>query len=70
MVQLLFFGSEKSKTEEHELKCFYNSLNEIYISINLHQGMEHFICLDKHTSIKFSRELRKQIALIQDEESI
>lgn len=70
MVQLIFYGSEKSETTEHELKCFCNTHNEIYIGLEMHQGMEHFICLNKETAIKFSKELRKQIALIEDEKGI
>jgi len=70
MVQLVFYGSEKSQTEDHELRCFCNTKHEIYIAIEMHHSIEHFICLDKATAIKFSKELRKQIALIQDEEGI
>ena len=36
----------------------------------MHYDIKHFICLDKQTAIKFSKELRKQIALIQDEKNI
>lgn len=70
MVQLIFYGSEKSETENHELRCFCNNRNEIYIEIEMHYNIKHFICLDKQTAIKFSKELRKQIALIEDEKNI
>ena len=70
MVQLVFYGSYKSQTTEHELRCFCNTQNEIFVGIEMHQGVEHFISLDKATAIKFSKELRKQIALIEDEKSI
>lgn len=70
MVQLVFYGSEKSKTDDHELRCFCNTNYEIYVGIEMNTGMEHFICLDKQTAIKFSKELRKQIALISDEEGV
>lgn len=65
MVKLIFYGSEKSETDEEQLRCYCNINNEIYLSIN-----EQFICLDKDTAIRFSKELRKQIALIEDEEGI
>jgi hypothetical protein len=67
MVQLVFYGSEKSETDNYELRCFCNTNDEIYIEIEMHQNFEHFIALDKQTAIKFSKELRKQIALIEDE---
>jgi hypothetical protein len=70
MVQLIFYGSVKSETTEHELRCLCNTHHEIYVGIEMNQGVEHFICLDKATAIKFSKELRKQIALIEDEKSI
>jgi hypothetical protein len=65
MVKLIFYGSDKSETDEEQLRCYCNINNEIYLSIN-----EQFICLDKDTAIRLSKELRKQIALIQDEEGI
>lgn len=70
MVQLVFYGSEKSQTSNHELRCFCNTHHEIYVGIEMHHNMEHFICLDKATAIKFSKELRKQIALIENEKSV
>jgi len=70
MVQIIFYGSEKSETNEHELRCFCNTHQEIYLAIEMNHTYEHFICLDKSTAIKLSKELRKQIALIEDEKSI
>jgi len=70
MVQLIFYGSEQSKTDNSELKCFCNTLQQIYIEIKTDNLHKQFICLDKATAIKFSKELRKQIAIISDEESI
>ena len=67
MVQLIFYGSKASETNEHELKVFCNSCNDIYISIEHPEFPASFICLDKSTAIKLSKELRKQIALIEDE---
>lgn len=71
MVQLIYYGSEKSETNDQELRCFCNSANEIFVGIrNTANDLENFICLDKSTAIKLSKELRKQIALIDDEEGI
>ena len=67
MVQLLFYGSESSETDETKLRCLCNSTNEIFIGIEMDDYPESFIVFDKQTAIKFSRELRKQIALIEDE---
>jgi hypothetical protein len=70
MVELIFYGSEKSNMPETQLRCFCNTRNEIFIGIREEASPEIWISLDKSTSIKFSKELRKQIALIQDEKSI
>lgn len=70
MVKIIFYGSEKSETNDHELRCFCTTNQEIYIGIEMHHSIEHFICLDKTTAIKLSKELRKQIARIDDEEGI
>lgn len=64
-VKLLFYGTEISGTEEIGLECFHNQHNEVTIKLDVDQ---HFglrlISMDKETAVKFSRELRKQIALI------
>jgi hypothetical protein len=70
MVQLVFYGSEKSETTEHELRCFCNTHNEMFIGIREKDSPEIWISLEKKTAIKFSKELRKQIALIEDEKGI
>jgi hypothetical protein len=70
MVELVFYGSEKSETTTTKLRCFCNQRNEIFIGIQEYASPEIWIALNKQTAIKFSKELRKQIALIQDEESI
>jgi hypothetical protein len=70
-VNLIFSGSEKSETQEHSLKMFYNTKNEIYFTIEMPDKDElNFVCLDKETAIKLSKELRKQISYITDEEVI
>jgi hypothetical protein len=67
MVQLVFYGSERSKTDEHQLRCFCNTNKEIFIGIEEKDSPEICIAMDKQTAIKFSKELRKQIAIISDE---
>ena len=66
-MKLIFQGTSKSQTEEHELQVFHNKINEIYISIQLPDNETSFICLDKPTSVKFHRELKKQISYIREE---
>jgi hypothetical protein len=64
-VKLLFYGTEQSGTQEISIECFRNSYNEITIKIDEGRNFPlSFISLDKQTSIKLSKELRKQIALI------
>lgn len=70
MVELIFYGSEKSQTNQTQLRCFCNTRQEIFIGIQEYASPEIWIALDKKTAIKFSKELRKQIALIEDEKSI
>jgi len=62
-VKLVFNGTEKSETTQVFMECYANIKNEIYIHIWDDNAFQ-FLCLDKETAIKFSRELRKQIALI------
>ena len=61
----VYFGSDKSSTKDHELKCYANNKDEIYICIDTHSFPESYICLDEHTAIKLSKELRKEIAKIK-----
>lgn len=68
-VKLIFCGTDVSDTTSHELKVYCNMRNEMFISIDM--NMKHdfgvaFICLDKSTAIKLSKELRKQIALLEN----
>ena len=66
-VKLLFFGSEKSDTGRHELQVYCDQSKELFLSIDS-KDEKHFsfLVLDKSTAIKFSRELRKQIARLED----
>lgn len=64
--KLLFYGTEKSQTEEHTLECFVNHNKEIFIQID-DNGHNQFICLDVSTAIKFSKTLRTEINKAKDE---
>jgi hypothetical protein len=67
-IKLKFYGTENSNTETQTLEIYCNEDNEIYVNIkdedSNHSFYEQHICLDKETAIKLSREIRKQIALI------
>ena len=64
-VKLLFYGTEKTNTENITLECFHNSVNELSMVINDNDFSNQLvISFDKETAVRFSRELRKQIALI------
>ncbi len=70
-VKTIFYGTEKSKTEDVELVCYVNSDNQIFIQIeDTSEGFAYdsvqFICLDKATAIKLHRELKKQISFIEE----
>lgn len=69
-VLTIFCGSKK--TPDARLECLANENDEISISIDndasdvgINGG---FITLDKSTAIKFSKELRRQIARIMEKE--
>jgi len=70
MVELIFYGSEKSEMPDTQLRCFCNTRNELFIGIREKDSPEIWIALEKKTAIKFSKELRKQIALIEDEKGV
>ena len=64
MVKLVFYGAEESVSSDTELRCFCSTNEEIFIGIRENDSPEIWIALDKSTAIKFSKELRKQIALL------
>lgn len=66
-VELVFVGHSNDKKESFEIRVFATEENEISISIKDVWDFDNntkYICLDKSTSIKLSKELRKQIALL------
>ena len=66
-VKLVFQGSVESETEEHELVCYSNTNNNIYLQISIPNFDTSFICLNKSTAIKLHRELKKQISFLESE---
>ena len=66
--KIVFLGTEKSQTENHELLCYSNDKNEIFISIEMEGYESSFICLDKSTAIKLHRELKKHISFLNESE--
>lgn len=69
-VKLVFCGIDDTQNESKEMQVFINQFDKLLILIDdtssYSTGWDNsqFIALDKETAIKFSRELRKQIALM------
>ncbi len=63
----ILYGSVKSKSDEHELECYANATDEIYISMDCDDGLpKSWIVLDIPTAIKLNRILRREINTIKD----
>ena len=63
---ILFSGTEESKTRNHVMECFATNENEICIYVDMDDSIFAFINLDKQTAIRLAKELRRQIALLED----
>ena len=67
-VQLKFYGTEETNTSDNSLEVFVNSQLEITVRIKDesidNDYNQQLVSLDKQTAIRLSRELRKQIALL------
>jgi hypothetical protein len=63
---ILFSGTEESKTRSHVMECFATNENDIRIEIDMDDSIFAFIDLDKQTAIRLAKELRRQIALLED----
>lgn len=65
-VKIVFVNPET----KDELRTFVNTSNRVYIGVNsdIHQGEFNsgYIELDVETAVRFSRELRRQIALLKE----
>jgi hypothetical protein len=68
-VKLIFGGSDKYDCLEQTIECYVNADGGLYINItydDLEYDDVRYTVLDKQTAIKLSRELRKQISLMED----
>jgi hypothetical protein len=68
-VKLIFGGSKRQECFERTIECFVNTQGGLYINITdteCEYNNQQFTVLDKETAVKFSRELRKQISLMED----
>ena len=65
-VKLIFQGTTKSKTNEHELEVFANKRDEISLFLSSDEYLS-VICLDKTTAVRLVRELKKQIGYLGSE---
>ena len=63
---ILFSGTEESKTRNHVMECFATNENDIRIDLDMDDSIFAFINLDKQTAIRLAKELRRQIALLED----
>jgi len=64
-IKLSFLGTERSETNQHELQCYANNFDEIFIKIE-GDVVEH-ICLDVSTAIKLAKTIRTNINLIKED---
>ena len=64
--KLIFYGTEDSETDSHELICYANNRNQIFIKIDM-ENWASFIRLDKSTAIKFAKTLRTEINKMEEE---
>jgi len=59
-------GQKNSITQDHEIKLFANTENEIEIEIRDYFNVDVNICLDKQTAIKLHRQLKRNISYLKD----
>lgn len=69
-VKLLFYGTEESVFENSSIECFANVNGHISIIIEDHDNDDDdcinakAVVIDKETAIRFAKELRKQISIL------
>lgn len=70
MITLEFHSTELSKSNS-KLRVYYNTRNELYIEIEIEDGdmPNSYVCLGKQEAIKLSKEIRKQVSFLEDENS-
>lgn len=66
MAYELVFKSVPDEKVEAQLIVRANHHNNIFIEIDMFDYPPAFISLDKETSIKLAKELRKQISFLED----
>lgn len=67
--KLIFLSVNDTKDKDNELRVFTTKDNELCVQIlDKNTGQYHEIALTKRTAIKFSKETRRQIALLKDDE--
>jgi hypothetical protein len=64
--RLIFYGTETTESDQHELSLWVNQYNEIYIQIE-GDGIQ-YICLDKATAIKLVKVLKHNIGILTNNE--
>lgn len=65
--KILYCGTDESGSEKTTLSMFANCGNEIFIEIDTQDSLSSWICLDRSTAIKLSKELRKEISYLKSE---
>lgn len=68
-VRMLFYGTENSFTNDTFLFVKSNDLNQISFYIKRVDGSESEISLDKMTTVRLVRELKKQIGNLKTDEN-
>jgi len=64
-VKLVFCGDEETENTNKEMQMYINQFGKLYMCItDVYDDNFQYTALDKQTAIKFSKELRKQIALM------
>ena len=62
--KLVFYGTEKSETDQHELTAYRNIKNDLFIQIS---GFGHeYICLDVQSAVRLSREIKRVISEMKE----
>lgn len=66
-MKILFYGTDRSNSENHTIETYVNIFDEIFIQIQDTENMDshpyngQFICLNRETAIKLVKELKKSI---------
>jgi hypothetical protein len=66
-VKLIFCGDPEAECYEKAVQVYVNEAGKLYLQIRDYEAdfeQSEFTVFDKETAIKFSKELRKQIALM------